>query len=140
MPSERRPLCRLEARRVGDRPSLTPQLRSIESSLIVDLKEKGATPQDRRFLYVDYIKRTTAALGVGVETTEPDHLLNHLVTSFVAQVERAASVGSGAGIAVGNPDVVQLPASSRSTGRRQVGSHERFSEARSRAHAQTGDG
>ena len=33
-----------------------------------------------------------------------------------------------AGIAVGNPDVVRLPASSRSTGRRQVGSHERFSE------------
>ena len=51
---------------------------TIESSL-VDLKEKGATPQDRRFLHVDCIKRTTAALGVGVETIEPDHhLLNHL--------------------------------------------------------------
>ena len=110
---------------------------TIESSL-VGLKEKGATPQDRRFLYVDCIKRTIAALGVGVETIEPDHyLLNHLVTSFVAQVERAASVGSRAGIAVGNPDVVRLPASSRSTGRRQVGS---FSEAGSRAHAQTGYG
>ena len=35
---------------------------TIESSL-VDLKEKGATPQDRRFLYVDCIKRTTAVLG-----------------------------------------------------------------------------
>ena len=69
---------------------------TIESSL-VDLKEKGATPQDIRFLYVDCIKRTTAALGVGVETIEPDHhLLNHLVTSFVTQVERAASVGSRA--------------------------------------------
>ena len=34
---------------------------NIESSL-VDLKEKGATPQDRRFLYVDCIKRTTEAL------------------------------------------------------------------------------
>ena len=113
---------------------------SIESYL-VDLEEKGATPQDRRFLYVDCIKRTTAALGVGVETIEPDHhLMNHLVTSFVAQVERAASVGSRVGIAVGNPDVVRLPASSRSTGRGQVGSHERFSEARSRAHTQTGDG
>ena len=65
---------------------------------------------------------------------------NHLVTSFVAQVERAASVGSKAGIAVGNPDVVRLPASSRSTGKRQVRSHERFSEAGPRAHAQTGDG
>ena len=109
---------------------------------LVDLKEKGAMPQDRRFLYVDCIKRTTAAaLGVGVETIEPDHhLLNHLVTSFVAQVERAASVGSRAGIAVGNPDVVRLSASSRSTGRRQVGSDERFSEAGSRVHAQTGDG
>ena len=98
---------------------------TIESSL-VDLKEKGATPQDRRFLYVDCIKRTTAALGVGVETIEPDHLLNHLVTSFVTQVERAASVGLGAGIAVGNPNVVRLPASSRSTGRGQVGIHDRF--------------
>ena len=111
---------------------------TIDSSL-VDLKEKGTTPQDKRFLYVDYIKRTTAALSVGVETIEPDHLLNHLVTSFVGQVGRAASVGSGAGIAVGNPDVVRLPTSSRITGRRQVGSHERFSEAGSRAHAQTGD-
>ena len=98
-------------------------------------------PQDRPFLYIDCIKRTTAALDVGVETIEPDHhLLNHLVTSLVAQVERAASVGSRAGIAVGNPDVVRLPASSRSTSRRQVGSHERFPEAESRAHAQTGDG
>ena len=92
-------------------------------------------------MYVDCIKRTTAALGVGVETIEPDHhLLNHLVTSFVAQIERAASVGSRAGIAVKNPDVVRLPASSRSTGRRQVGSHEHFSEAGSRAHAQSDDG
>ena len=113
---------------------------SIESSL-VGLKEKGATLQDIRFLYVDCIKRTTAALGVGVETIELDHhLLNHLVTSFVAQVGRAASVGSRAGIAVGNPDVVRLPASSRSTDRRQVGSRKRFSEVGSRAHAQTGDG
>ena len=111
---------------------------TIDSSL-VDLKEKGTTPQDKRFLYVDYIKKTTAALRVGVETIEPDHLLNHLVTSFVAQVGRAASVGSGAGIAVGNPDVVRLPTRSRITGRRQVGSHERFSEEGSRAHAQTGD-
>ena len=123
----------------GRRQAITDTT-DIESSL-VDLMEKGATPPDRRFLYVDCIKRTPAALGVGVETIEPDpHLLNHLVTSFVAQVKRAASVGSGAGIAVGNPDVVRLPVSSRSTGRRQVGSHERFSEAGSRAHAQTGDG
>ena len=35
---------------------------TIESPL-VDLKEKGATLQDRRFLYVDCVKRTTAALG-----------------------------------------------------------------------------
>ena len=34
---------------------------TIGSSL-VDLKEEGATPQDRRFLYVDCMKRTTAAL------------------------------------------------------------------------------
>ena len=106
-----------------------PDTTTIETSL-VDLKEKGAPPQDTCFLYVDCIKRTTTALGVGVETIEPDHyLLNHLITSFVAQVGRAASVGSRAGIAVRNPDVVRLPASSRSTGRRQVGSHERFSEA-----------
>ena len=92
-------------------------------------------------MYVDCITRTTAALGVGVETIEPDHhLLNHLVTSFVAQVERASSVGSRAGIAVKNTDVVRLPASSRSAGIKQAGSHERFSEAVSRAHAQPGDG
>ena len=48
---------------------------TIESSL-VDLKEKEATPQDRRFLFVDCKKRTAAAaLGVGVEIIEPDHHL-----------------------------------------------------------------
>ena len=113
---------------------------TIESSL-VDLKEKGATPQDRRFLYIDCIKRTTEALGCrGRNNRTRSPPANHLVTSFGAQVQRAASAGSRAGIAVGNPDVVRLPASSRSTGRRQVGSHERFSEAGSRAHAQAGDG
>ena len=92
-----------------------PDTTTIESSL-VDLKEKGAMPQDRGFLCVDCIKKITAALSVGVETIEPDHhLLNQLVTSFEAQVERAASVDSRAGIAVGNPDVVGLPASGRST-------------------------
>ena len=42
---------------------------SIESSL-VDLKGKGAKPQNRRFLYVECIKITTAALGVGVEKSK----------------------------------------------------------------------
>ena len=46
---------------------------TIESSL-VDWKGKGATPQDRRFSYVDCIKRTTVTLGVGVETIEPRRL------------------------------------------------------------------
>ena len=116
MPSKRRRLCRLEAR--GGRWKVITDTTTIESSL-ADLKEKGATLQDKRFSYVDSIKRTTAALGVGIETIEPDHhLLNHLVTSFVGQVERAASVGSETRIAVGNPDVVRLPVSSRSTGRR----------------------
>ena len=65
----------------ADRWQAIADTTTIGSSL-VDLKEKGATPQDRRFLYVDCIKRTI----------EPDHhLLNHLVTSFVAQVERVAS-------------------------------------------------
>ena len=63
----------------GSRWQTVTDTATIESSL-VDLKEKGATPQDRRLFYVDCIKRTTAALGVGVETIEPDqHLLNHLV-------------------------------------------------------------
>ena len=111
----------------------TTDTTTVESSLV-------ATPQNRRVLYVDCIKRTTAALGVEVETIEPDHLLNHLVASLVAQVGRATSVGSRVGISVENPGVVWLPARSRSTGRRHVGSHERFSEAGSRAHAHTGDG
>ena len=76
---------------------------TIESSL-VDLKKKGATSQNRRFLYVDCIKRTTAALGVMVETIEPDHhLLNHLVTSFVAQVERGSTIGEGGDTTISSP-------------------------------------
>ena len=43
---------------------------TIESSL-VDLKETGATPQDRRFLYVYCIKRTTAALGCRGRNNQP---------------------------------------------------------------------
>ena len=41
---------------------------------------------------------------------------------------RGYTVHDGGGDSGWNPDVVRLPASSRSTGRRQVGSHERFSE------------
>lgn len=55
------------------------------------------------------MKRTTAALYLGVGTIEPD-LLNNLVKSFVTIFEWAAS-----GIAVGYPDVVRLPANSRGT-------------------------
>ena len=36
---------------------------TTSKSSLADLKEKGATPQDRRFLYADCIKRTTADLG-----------------------------------------------------------------------------
>ena len=113
---------------------------TIEFSL-VDLKEKGATPQDRRFLCVDCIKRTTAALGCrGRNNRSRPQPAEPPRNVLRGKVERATSVGLRAGIAVGNPDVVRLPTSSRSTGRRQVGSHERFSETGSRAHAQTGDG
>ena len=123
--------CRWQA--ITDTTTIEPYL--------VDLKKNGATPQDRRFLYVDCIKRTTAALGCQGRNnrTRPPP------AEPPRNVLRGTSRTGGecrfeAGIAVGNPDVVRLPASSRSTGRRQVGSHERLSEAGSRAYVQTGDG
>ena len=56
---------------------------TIESSL-VDLKEKGATPQDRRFLYVDCIKRTTAALGVGVARALSESALQWYIRTLLS--------------------------------------------------------
>eukprot|EP00904_Undaria_pinnatifida_P004019 jgi/Undpi1/13618/HiC_scaffold_9.g03272.m1 len=45
--------------------------KTIESSL-VQLKQTGPTPQDRRFLYVNCLKETTAAVSLGVETVPPE--------------------------------------------------------------------
>lgn len=105
---------------------------TIKSSL-VQLKEKGATPQDRRLLYLNCLKRATKAVGEGAETMHPD-TLNQLVNQFVAGVRRGSRIESGAGVTVGNPDFVRLPAS-RSTGKRQRASHEGRSEAGAGARA-----
>ena len=109
---------------------------TIESSLM-KLKETGPTPQDRRYLYVDCLKEATAAVGLGVETVPPD-ALRALVQQFVQGVNMAGRIGSRTGISVGNPHVVRQ-ASSRDSGKRKRGSHERGSVtgAASRAYHQT---
>ncbi|CAN0558308.1 unnamed protein product, partial [Ectocarpus sp. 12 AP-2014] len=94
---------------------------TIESSL-VQLKETGPTPQDRRFLYVDCLKEATAAVSLGVETVPPE-ALRALVRQFKQGVHQASRIGSSAGLAVANPAVVRLP-TSRDTGKRKRASHE----------------
>lgn len=77
-----------------------------------------STSHDRQFLYVDLLKRTTAAVSEGIEAVHPD-TLRQLVASFELQVRTAARIESGgAGASVGNADAaVRLPASS-SNGKR----------------------
>eukprot|EP00904_Undaria_pinnatifida_P011758 jgi/Undpi1/7712/HiC_scaffold_23.g10185.m1 len=98
---------------------------TIESSL-VQLKQTRPTPQDRRLLYVDFLKETTAAVNLGVETVPPE-ALRALVRQFKAGVVQAARLGSSAEssgpLPVANPKVVRLP-SARGKGKRQRGSHE----------------
>ncbi|CBJ29679.1 hypothetical protein Esi_0156_0053 [Ectocarpus siliculosus] len=89
---------------------------TIESSL-VQLKETGPTPQDRRFLYVDCLKEATAAVSLGVETVPPE-ALRALVQQFKQGVHQASRIGSSAGLAVANPAVVRPP-TSRDTGKRK---------------------
>lgn len=76
--------------------------------------EQGGTSslQDRQFLYVDLLKRTTAAVSEGIEAVHPD-TLRQLVASFVLQVRTASRIESRAGVSVASPDAaVRLPASS----------------------------
>ena len=98
---------------------------TIESSL-VQLKQTGPTPQDRRFLYVDCLKETTAAVSLRVETVPPE-AVRALVQQFKAGVVQAArlesSAESSSPLPVANPEVVRLP-SARGKGKRQRGSHE----------------
>ncbi|CAN0235636.1 unnamed protein product, partial [Ectocarpus fasciculatus] len=94
---------------------------TVESSL-VQLKETGPTPQDRRFLYVDCLKEATAAVSLGVETVPPE-ALRALVQQFKQGVHQASRICSLAGLAVANPAVVRLP-TGRDTGKRKRGSHE----------------
>lgn len=94
---------------------------TIGSSL-KEIQEKGASAQDRRLLYVDLVKRTTVAVGVGVGAVNPD-TLRELVASFELQVRDAARRDLAAGRAMSSPDAsVQLPPNI-SSGKRPRESH-----------------
>ena len=101
------------------------------------MKEHGPTVQDRRKLYVDLLKKSTAIVAKGVDTVDPE-TLRHMFATFEAQVEQAARIGSGTGVVVGNPDTVRLPAGKRLGSKRHKSSVEaRYSAAGTRKASQS---
>ena len=72
------------------------------------VKENRPTVQEHRRLYVDLLKKSTAIVGKGVETVDPE-TLRHIFVTFESQVEQAARIGSGTGVVVGNRETARLP-------------------------------
>ena len=84
---------------------------TIQSTL-VRMKEQGYTVQDRRKLYVDLVKISTAMVAKGVDTVDPD-TLRHIFGTCEAQINQAARVGLQTRAVVGDPEPVCLPARKR---------------------------
>lgn len=75
---------------------------------LVRMKEHGPTIQDRRKLYVDLLKKSTAIVAKGVDTVDPE-TLRHMFATFEAQVEQAARIGSGTGVVVATRTLYVCP-------------------------------
>eukprot|EP00904_Undaria_pinnatifida_P011860 jgi/Undpi1/7804/HiC_scaffold_23.g10277.m1 len=78
--------------------------------------------QERRLLYVEMLKRTSAAVSSGVQLVPPD-TLRAIVQTFESSLNAAARISLGEGAVVGNPQAVRQPAA-RSQGSRQRSSIE----------------
>ncbi|CAN0372914.1 unnamed protein product [Ectocarpus sp. 12 AP-2014] len=117
---------------VGDTWQAIPENATIETRL-QKVAQTGQSSQDRRLLYVEMLKKTTAAVSSGVQLVPPD-TMRAIVQTFESSMNAAAMISSGQGAVLGNPQAVRQPAV-RSQGTREKSSLE-SGGARSRRRAQ----
>eukprot|EP00904_Undaria_pinnatifida_P011692 jgi/Undpi1/7653/HiC_scaffold_23.g10126.m1 len=99
-----------------------PENATVECTLQRRDAQTGQSSQERRLLYVEMLKRTSAAVSSGVQLVPPD-TLRAIVQTFESSLNAAARISSGEGAVVGNPQAVRQPAA-RSQGTRQRSSIE----------------
>lgn len=103
----------------GDWPADNASM-TIQSAL-VEMEQGGPSVQDRRVLYADLVKRTSAVISFAVDSVDPG-LARTITDSWEQQMRDAATVGSGRRPVLSNPDTVRLPA--RSSNKRHKSSTE----------------
>ena len=117
---------------VGDTWKAIPENATIESRL-QRVTQTRQSSQDRRLLYVEMLKKTTAVVSSGVQLVPPD-TLRAIVKTFETSMNAAARISSGQGAVLGNPKAVRQPAA-RSKGAREKSSLE-YGGAKGRRRAQ----
>lgn len=106
---------------VGDTWQAIPENATIETRL-QKVAQAGHSSQDRRLLYVEMLKTTTATVSSGVQHVPPD-VMRAIVKTFESSMKAAAMISSGQGAVLGNPQAVRQPAV-RSEGTREKSSLE----------------
>ena len=118
---------------VGDTWQAIPENATIETRL-QRVAQTGQSSPDRRLLYVEMLKRTTAAVSSGIQLVPPE-TLRAIVDNFERSMTAAARISSGEGAVLGNPQAVRQPGV-RSEGARQRSSLE-YGGAKGRRRAQS---
>ena len=93
---------------VGATWQAIPENATIESRL-QKVAQTGQSSQDRRLLYMEMLKKATAAVSSGVQLVPPD-TVRAIVQTFESSMHTAAMVSSGQGAVLGNPLAVRQPA------------------------------
>ena len=93
---------------VGATWQAIPENATIESRL-QKVAQTGQSSQDRRLLYVEMLKKATAAVSSGVQLVPPD-TTRAFVQAFESSMHTAATISSGQGAILGNPLAVRHPA------------------------------
>ena len=106
---------------VGDTWQAIPENATIETRL-QRVAQTGQSSQDRGLLYVEMLKKATAAVSFGVQLVPPD-TMRAIVQTFESSINTAAMISSGQRAVLGNPQAVRQPAV-RSQGTREKSSAE----------------
>ena len=93
---------------VGGTWQAIPENATIESRL-QRVAQTGQSTQDRRLLYVEMLKKATAAVSSGAQLVPPD-TMRAIVQTFESSINTAAMISSGQEAVLGNPQAVRQPA------------------------------
>ena len=110
-------------------------------TVLLDLKEKGPTAQDRQVLYADVTKKLGQAASILSDSVSPAvavALVDQFLATVSAQAGGAAATRTGGRVApyVANPGTVRLPA--RTSNKRRRGAAEKYTRAGSKRAATSG--